>query len=63
MAHAHPLLRQPLHLLLQLAQNVQIRLVLLGVLLQLNYALVRGLLGEQCLTLRTAPRGSGTRAA
>lgn len=40
MAHAHPLLRQSLHLLLQLAQNVQIRLVLLGILLQLNYALV-----------------------
>lgn len=37
---AHPLLSQPLHFLLQLAQDVQVWLVLLGVLLQLNHALV-----------------------
>lgn len=46
MAHAHPFLSQPLHLFLQLAQDVQVGLVLLGVLLQLNHTLVRGLLGN-----------------
>ena len=43
-ATAYPLLRQPPHLLLQLAQDVQVGLVLASELLQLDHALVRGLL-------------------
>lgn len=35
-----PLLCQSLHLLLQFAQDMQVRLVLLGILLQLNHTLV-----------------------
>lgn len=45
----HPLLCQPAHLLLQLAQDVQVGLVLPGKLLQLNHTLVRSLLESRAL--------------
>lgn len=53
--HAHPLLSQPLHLLLQLAQDVEVWLVLLGELLQLNHTLVRGLLGSTTPNSQNCP--------
>lgn len=55
-ANAYPLLRQPPHLLLQLAQDVQVGLVLASELLQLDHALVRGLLRSRaCWQHRPGP--------